>query len=426
MPLPNESVILLSPESASLLEILLASAIFTLLTFVGFVIGGAVVAFVLPAYGGRKFQRFGLDLLSKVTVNFPVAILVALVAAISLYCAELLYDPGLLNAVFWGGILFLLFFGMAVLALSRRIALSKGMISQGNAILAAAGILPVLASMFFLVSAAALLIMPEKWPFTAGNWSLILSWNGVAGFLEFAALSLAVTGAGVLATDIRLEKKGLQDPERFLLARKTGTVLVAAALLIWPAPLIFDLLTLPEMALSPGVFILAGISLILAMIACLQLLAPSGEGKSRRAAPVMIAVLSLFFIHVLADCVARENILIEPVLLSRTLSVAPAQAGEKAAPASAGEKEEPASAGKGVFEQHCTACHRFDRRVVGPPLNEVVPKYRGDIDALKSFISNPVKKNPDYPAMPKLALTEEEIAAVAAYLLEQTASENGG
>jgi mono/diheme cytochrome c family protein len=124
--------------------------------------------------------------------------------------------------------------------------------------------------------------------------------------------------------------------------------------------------------------------------------------------------------------VARENILIEPVLLSRTLSVAPAQAGEKAAPASAGEKEEPASAGKGVFEQHCTACHRFDRRVVGPPLNEVVPKYRGDIDALKSFISNPVKKNPDYPAMPKLALTEEEIAAVAAYLLEQTASENGG
>jgi mono/diheme cytochrome c family protein len=420
MPLPNESVILLSPESASLLEILLPSAIFTLLTFVGFVIGGAAVAFVLPAYGGRKFQRFGLDLLSKVTVNFPVAILVVLVAAISLYCVELLYDPGLLNAVFWGGILFLLFFGLAVLALSRRIALSRGMISPGNAILAAAGILPVLASMFFLVSAAALLIMPEKWPFTAGNWGLILSWNGVAGFLEFAALSLAVTGAGVLAMDIRSEKKGLQDLER-----KTGTVLVAAALLIWPVPLIFDLLTLPEMALSPGVFILAGISLILAMIACLQLLAPFGEGKRRGTAPV-IAVLSLFFIHVLADCVARENILIEPVLLSRTLSVAPAQAGEKAAPASAGEKAEPASAGKGVFEQHCTACHRFDRRVVGPPLNEVVPKYRGDIEALKNFISNPVKKNPDYPAMPKLALTEEEIAAVAAYLLEKTASENGG
>ena len=79
-----------------------------------------------------------------------------------------------------------------------------------------------------------------------------------------------------------------------------------------------------------------------------------------------------------------------------------------------------------MFEQHCTACHRFDRRVVGPPLNEVVPKYREDIDALKEFIRNPVKKNPDYPAMPKLALTEEEIAAVAAYLLEQAASENGG
>jgi len=409
-----------------MLEILMASANFTLMAFVGFVIGGAAVAFILPAYGGRKFQQFGLDLLSKVTVNFPVAILLTLIAAISLYCAKILYDPGLLAAAFWGGLLILFFFGLVVLSFSRRLALSRGMISPGTVLLAAAGTLPVLASMFFLVSTASLLIMPEKWPFTAGNWGLILSWNGVAGFLEFVLLSLAVTGAGVLAMAAGIEKRGLQDLESFRPAGKVGTVLASAALLLWPVPLLFDLLTLPEPVLSPGIFILAAVSLLLAMIACLRLLASSGEMKSRRAAPVLIAVLSLFFIHTLADHVARGNILIEPVLLARALSVTPAQAGEKAAPELAGEATEPASAGKGVFEQHCTACHRFDRRVVGPPLNEVVPKYREDIDALKEFIRNPVKKNPDYPAMPKLALTEEEIAAVAAYLLEQAASENGG
>jgi cytochrome c len=419
MPLPNEPVILLSRESASLLEFLLTSANFILLAFVGSVICGAAVAFLLPVYGGRRFQPFGLDLLSKITVNLPVAVLVALVAAVSLYCAKILYDPGLLTAAFWSGSLFILFFGLAMIALARRLALSRGMISQGQALLAAAGVLPVLASLFLLVSAAALLIMPEEWPFVTGRLALILSWNGVAGFLEFAALSLAVTGAGVLVMAGR-------DRETSGTALNTGKVLVTAALLFWPLPLLFNLFTLPGMGLSPGVFILAGVSLLLAMTVCLRLLAPSGEVKTRSAAPVLIAVLVLFFIHVLSDHVARGNILIEPVLLARALSVTPAQAEEKEAPALADEKAEPASAGKAVFEQHCTACHRFDRRVVGPPLNEVVPKYREDIEALKDFIRNPVKKNPDYPAMPKLELTDEEIASVAAYLLEQAASESGG
>lgn len=417
MPLSNEPMILLSPESASLIEILLAFASFTLLIFVGFLVVGAAVAFFLPAYGGKKFQSFGLELLSKIAANLSVAVLVTFVAAIGLYCANLLYDPGLLNAVFWGGTLFLLFFGLAVLASSRQLALSRGMISAGHAFLAAAGILAILASLFILVSAAALLIMPEEWPFVGGNRGLILSWNGVAGFLEFASLSLAVTGAAVLAMDIGFGKEGLQGQENCLPGCKAGPVLAATGLMIWPFPLMFDLLTMPEMALSPAVFILAGVSLLLAMTACLRLLTSSGRDNSRRAAPVLITVLILFSTHVLADHMARENVLIEPVLLARTLSVTPAQAAAEA---------ETASPGKSVFERYCTACHRFDRRVVGPPLNEVVPKYRDDIEALKSFIRNPVKKNPDYPAMPKLAITEEEIAQVAAYLLERTASEGGG
>jgi mono/diheme cytochrome c family protein len=426
MALPNEPMILLSPESASLLEFLLASANFTLLAFVGSVVCGAAVAFLLPAYGGRRFQPFGLDLLSKIPVNLPVAILVVLIAAVSLFCARLLYDPGLLTAAFWSVILFILFFGVAVLALARRLALTRGMISPGHALLASAGILTALASLFILVSAAALLIMPEEWPFVAGNRGLILSWNGVAKFLEFAALSLAVAGAGILGIGSRLEKGELQDSGISPLALKTGTIMASAALLIWPVPLLFGLVTLPAQALSPSVFILAGAGLFLALIASLQLLASPGEEKSRRATPVLIAILILFSIHVLTDHWARGNVLIEPVLLARALSVTPALAVEKPVPEAAVEEEEPVSAGKEVFERHCTPCHRFDRRLVGPPLNEVVPKYRGDIETLKNFIGNPVKKNPDYPAMPKLALTEEEIAAVAAYLLEQTAPESGG
>jgi cytochrome c len=48
-----------------------------------------------------------------------------------------------------------------------------------------------------------------------------------------------------------------------------------------------------------------------------------------------------------------------------------------------------------------------------------VPKYQGDVEKLKRFIGNPVKVNPGYPAMPNLGLKEEEIDAVARYLLEK-------
>jgi cytochrome c len=75
--------------------------------------------------------------------------------------------------------------------------------------------------------------------------------------------------------------------------------------------------------------------------------------------------------------------------------------------------------GKSVFETVCAVCHRFDSRLVGPPFNEVVPKYKGNLEGLKRFIRNPVKVNPGYPAMPKHALKDEEIDAVARYLLEK-------
>jgi cytochrome c551/c552 len=55
---------------------------------------------------------------------------------------------------------------------------------------------------------------------------------------------------------------------------------------------------------------------------------------------------------------------------------------------------------------------------VGPPFKDVVPKYKGNVEGLKGFIRNPAKVDPVYPAMPKHALKEEEIDAVARYLLK--------
>ena len=74
--------------------------------------------------------------------------------------------------------------------------------------------------------------------------------------------------------------------------------------------------------------------------------------------------------------------------------------------------------GQEVFNSVCSTCHKMDERLVGPPLNSVLPKYAGDMDALVSFVRNPSKVNPDYPPMPAPGIPLSDIKSVAAYLLD--------
>lgn len=72
-----------------------------------------------------------------------------------------------------------------------------------------------------------------------------------------------------------------------------------------------------------------------------------------------------------------------------------------------------------IYNTKCSACHRFERKLVGPPYDETVPKYKGDIKKLSQYIYNPVKIYPDYPAMPNQGLKMKEAEAVAKFLLEK-------
>jgi cytochrome c len=64
-------------------------------------------------------------------------------------------------------------------------------------------------------------------------------------------------------------------------------------------------------------------------------------------------------------------------------------------------------------------CHRFDERLVGPPLADVLPLYKPNIDALKAFIANPTKRNPDYPPMPNPGLSSTQVGAVSEFVMKE-------
>ena len=56
---------------------------------------------------------------------------------------------------------------------------------------------------------------------------------------------------------------------------------------------------------------------------------------------------------------------------------------------------------------------------MGPPHNEVVPKYFGKEKELITYIRNPSKIDPNYPPMPNPGLKPNEVKAVVDYVLEQ-------
>lgn len=66
----------------------------------------------------------------------------------------------------------------------------------------------------------------------------------------------------------------------------------------------------------------------------------------------------------------------------------------------------------------CSGCHSYTGRLVGPPIQSIQALYMDDPEGLAAYISDPVKKRPDFPEMPSQAyLGEETLLAVAKYTL---------
>jgi cytochrome c551/c552 len=132
------------------------------------------------------------------------------------------------------------------------------------------------------------------------------------------------------------------------------------------------------------------------------------------AGAVFAAIFLAFTFSILKDQVALSNALTE-----HNGIIIEAADKLEAQKKSTGVTKETAVNAEEIYKSKCIACHKFDQKVIGPPYQQTVPKYNGDIKQLSAFIYNPVKKNPDYPAMPNQGLKQKEAEAMAKWLIEQ-------
>ncbi len=346
----------------------------------------------------------------QILSGWRTGLFLVLCLSCNLLAIKIAYGVTLLTGRFWGALTAFFIIGLALLLPARQ-RLIRGR-PLGNRQFAAGlgGEVLLLGIVFLLLNAESLLLQPEAWPFVEGRPLLLLSWHGLARFLEYLLLSL------LLAAVVRL-RPDTRPPDR-----RAGPVALAAVLIL-PLCLLAELAMTPRLAVSFPFYILAATITILAAAAAF-LLAAFWSGRIHAAFKALLPLSCLLFLlWVLPGFVARETVLTRPALagLSGLGAVrAAADLDQLFAPQTEPVPEAPAKVdGEALFNRKCTICHRFDQRLVGPPLDSVLPKYRGDRQKLQAFLRKPSKIDPDYPAMPNLNLTEQETAALAEFLLNR-------
>ncbi len=335
----------------------------------------------------------------KVLTGRRAGLLIALIMACNLLLLKIAYRAALFTNPFWGGITLLFIIGLALILAARQHL--KGTRPAGRLSLAAAivGDLLLLSICYFLLNTESLLLTPENWPFLTIRPALLLSWHGTVRFAQFILLALMLAG---------LERQ------------RNRQIFIFGAALIWPLFQILELLLTPELARSPWLYSAAALTLITSTALALMSIGSLLKKRPLSLAPPMVAIIVLTALWVLGAQTARETSLTDVALAGLQLPPATVQATTPSAPQPAKEPQAlPAVGGGQLFQQKCSVCHSFDQRLVGPPLNSVLDKYRTDKARLSDFLRNPQKIDPSYPAMPNLGLSAQEADAISDYLFEE-------
>ncbi len=185
------------------------------------------------------------------------------------------------------------------------------------------------------------------------------------------------------------------------------------SVLVLPLFLLIELLLFPRGSLTYLVFLSSGLAVILIFIIANQLNAFNKEANnfylkySFFLFVIVVLAVSTRDVSALSNAIETKTVEISHQFIAyesnlknklniKTVSINPEE----------------------IFTAKCSACHKFDTKLVGPPYNLVLKKYENNRDQLVKFILNPVKVDPAYPPMPAQGLIPPEAEAVADYLLK--------
>jgi len=431
--------IIISPgeQQIALHHYLMIMVLFLHLSYAGMLLGGALLSvsirlFQLPR-PSENFFRLAREMLDHTAAPIP-ALVLGVLPLLPLVLLNVQWfasiTPPLLEYL-TGAVVLILLGYIALVAYRRGFdseASRRGRPDSLREIMpGAAGIGLLFIGYFFLLGSLTLLHSPAKWPFINGPQDVIFTWNALWKFAQFLVLSIALAGIGVLFFFFRWPGKNVDANTNYgRLAKYFAAGAALGAILLIPPVTLFFQITSPIVAMSVRVYFLWIVVLVLLAVAAMYLLTILRSGNTRYGTHVFIIFIAAMLGLVSGDQMAMENATGEHTLQLEEKAEEMTAERESAREAAMQQAPLGPEEGKKLYEAKCTACHAFDRKVVGPPHREVIPKYEGNIDGLVAFLRNPTRVDPDYPPMPKLGLSEREARAVAEYLMDAILGEKQG
>jgi cytochrome c len=276
------------------------------------------------------------------------------------------------------------------------------------------GLLLLLASIYLFIGAVQFAGDSSRWGEGLSILNILFSSSTLIFFLFFIASSISLTALLVLYMFFKSdseEKDADNDYKEFVkgFSLKTGLIFSGIQFVL----IAVSLFTIPKVALSNSVFLLTVGVLFLLLLICNLIYFMLKESNLKYRNSVLFLFLIFFAFTIIKDQYAFDtSSQIQVKKLAQSYNVY-----EKSLLEKFGAVVEVIN-GEDIYNGRCIACHQFEQKLVGPPYKSVLPKYDGKRDELVKFILNPVKVNPEYPAMPNQGLKPKEAEAIADYLIQ--------
>jgi cytochrome c len=430
-----------NPEHVGLLFVLQVISLLTFLPFAGIMLGASVFSIYFRRQatktGNPIFTQISKDLMDKLTVGKAAGYALGILPLVSsvLGYGQLLYGAKSISASMM--IVSLLLYIVSFLFIynyknSLHLASVFSSIKKSGELPEEAakyenkslyfgnrygnwGVSLMFVSAFLFIGGTTIAAKPGLWNSVDNILKPLINPHIWVNFLFFVSASFAVTGSAILYFFF-VWQGGIKDipDEYYNIIRKLALRSALAGLVLLPLFIFINVLVLPVAGTSPAVYIAAGFALMFILITGNLLYSIYKNYESK-----YIGVVFFLMFFVFTFTVVKDQIVLLNALKGHLIGVT-AKAEELAKEKESAIVQVSGADGEKIYNEKCIACHKFDQKVVGPPYQETVPKYNGDLKKLAGFIYNPQKINPAYPPMPSQGLKMKEAEAVAKYIMDKT------
>ena len=272
----------------------------------------------------------------------------------------------------------------------------------------------LLTASYLFAGTTALASSPDKWNHVGNILQVIFSWQTIFNFMLLVSLAGIITGAAIMFYFFKWQGglKDMDDEYSGYVKKFAGNLTLASGV-SFPVMLLLSYVCLPSSAQSPSVFFYMVVILVVTLILCNIVYSMVKNSDTSSASTVFVLVFVLILFNVVKDQATFSNAThLNTLEITKKAEELEQEAKTKTMQSAGIDPQQ-------IFNTKCIACHKFDQKLIGPPYDQTVPKYNGDVQKLAAYLFNPQKIDANYPPMPNQGLKKKEATAMAQWLISR-------